>query len=264
MGSMNEVLTNFIQKAVDNVTDLPRYACGEGREAPKVVAHRGAWDLEGCIENTREAFLRAEKLNVWGIEFDLHFTANNEPVVNHDPDFRRLYHQPTLIRELSYLELKKIIPGLLHLKDVLCFKNFHFMIEIKTALTETQLLVLNSHLEKFEAVKDYHLLTLTPEFVRIGPQTPRPAWILVGEFNLPALIRSVVNLNLGGVAGHYLLMNRKTIAYLHSLGKKAGVGFIPSENLFNREWQRGADWVFTNHSERLTRSILAGHNSINN
>jgi len=59
---------------------------------------------------------------------------------------------------------------------------------------------------------------------------------------------------LGGMAGHYLFMTNSLITQLHERGPKAGSGFLPTRNLFNREWARAVDWVFTNHLPALVKS----------
>src|SRR5258708_5286604 len=76
---MNETLSHLLQSACDQVINLPRYLPAENQGAPKIIAHRGAWDGGDCLENSVDAFKRAAKLGAWGIEFDLHFTAANEP-----------------------------------------------------------------------------------------------------------------------------------------------------------------------------------------
>jgi glycerophosphoryl diester phosphodiesterase len=50
---------------------------------PEIIAHRGA--NREAPENTIPAFQRALELGVDGIELDVHVTADNVPVVHHDP-----------------------------------------------------------------------------------------------------------------------------------------------------------------------------------
>jgi glycerophosphoryl diester phosphodiesterase len=81
---------------------------------------------------------------------------------------------------------------------------------------------------------------------------PQEAWILVGDINLKSFARISMERGLGGVAGHYLFMTNSLITQLHE--QKAGSGFLPTRNLFNRERARGVDWVFTNHLPTLVKS----------
>jgi len=110
-------------------------------------------------------------------------------------------------------------------------------------------------LPNWEPINDFHLLTLQPELVRSNSSMPQEAWILVGDINLKSFARISTERGLGGVVGHYLFMTNSLITQLHERGKKAGSGFLPTRNLFNREWARGVDWVFTNHLPALAKSV---------
>jgi len=51
---------------------------------PKIVAHRGFYKTAGSCENTISSLKNAQKLGVYGVEFDVHKTADGELVVFHD------------------------------------------------------------------------------------------------------------------------------------------------------------------------------------
>src|SRR5262245_58341363 len=140
-----------------------------------------------------------------------------------------------------------------HLRKFLALKNLHFMLEVKTALSPDQITILQRQFSKLEPIKDFHLLTLHPELIRPNSSMPQEAWILVGDINLKAFVRISMERGLGGVTGHYLFMTNSLIAQLHERGQKAGSGFLPTLNLFNREWARGVDWVFTNQLPTLVK-----------
>ncbi len=61
---------------------------------------------------------------------------------------------------------------------------------------------------------------------------PGAAWILVGDIGLRSKVNLSIDRRLGGVAGHYLGLTKTMINRLHDNGQKAGVGFVPSPNLF--------------------------------
>ena len=54
----------------------------------KIVSHRGEHDNIGVYENTFAAFDRALAQGTWGIEFDVRWTRDLQPVVAHDPDLK--------------------------------------------------------------------------------------------------------------------------------------------------------------------------------
>ncbi len=250
---MRDLVLSFAEKAADKVLGLRTYP-ESALERPKLIAHRGAWDCPNCPENTMAAFAKARDLGVWGIEFDVHFTRDQVPVINHDPDLFRLHGIRGTIQGMTADELKRSAPMVPTLEEVLSLKGVHFFPEIKTALTPRLLEVLAAHFRELEPITQYHLLALDPDLVRPTAKFPAPAWMLVGQVNLKSLVRISVQRGLGGVAGHYLGMTRMQLDFLRAAGQKAGVGFIPDKNLFNREWGRGVDFVFTNSSFAVTRA----------
>lgn len=52
---------------------------------PKIVAHRGFYVTEGSWENTVSSLANAQKLGVYGVEFDVNLTADDELIVVHGP-----------------------------------------------------------------------------------------------------------------------------------------------------------------------------------
>lgn len=241
----SDYLLELAQQGCDRLFDLRRFPAPSG-PAPKVVAHRGAWNLTDRIENTLAAFREAQRLGAWGIELDLRFTKDGMPVIAHDPDLLRCHKRPDLIADMSFEELGLTAPLVCGLRDVVAITGLHFMIEIKTPLSASHVDRLREVLQGLQPIRDYHLLALSPDLVRFDPILPAKAWILVGELNLRHWVRESLARGLGGVAGHYLGMTSSHIAHLHAAGQMAGAGFIPSRNLLNREWSRGVDWVFTN------------------
>lgn len=247
---MSDLILSFAEQAVDKVLGLRTYP-PPTTERPKIIAHRGAWNRMNLIENTLAAFVKARDLGMWGIEFDVHFTGDHVPVVNHDPDLFRLHEKQGVIASLSSSEIRKLAPAVPTLKEVLALKGLHFLIEIKTPLTPHQVGVLVQHLDGLEPIEHYHLLILDPDLVREHAKLPKKAWMLVGQVQLKSLIRISVERELGGVAGHYLGMSWVMLHRLKANGQRVGVGFTPNKNLLNREWARGVDFVFTNKAEAL-------------
>jgi glycerophosphoryl diester phosphodiesterase len=249
---MVDLILSVAEKAVDKVLGLRTYPePPENIPRPKVIAHRGAWD-QNAPENSLAAFVKARDLGIWGIEFDVHFTKDGVPVVNHDPDLIRLHECESAIMDMTYDEIRQKAPGVPSLKEVLELKGLHFFLEIKAPLTQTQIETLAKHLEGFEPLNDYHLLALNPGLVREHVKLPKRAWMLVGQLSLGSLVKISAQRELGGVAGHYLGMNWILFHRLKAHGQKVGVGFIPNKNLFHREWARGVDFVFTNTAAQLS------------
>jgi glycerophosphoryl diester phosphodiesterase len=252
---MRDLMLEQAQKFCDVLVGMRSYPASSKFPKPKLVAHRGAWDRTANLENTLCAFHRARELGADAIELDVHFTADDVPVVHHDSHLERIFGHQKIIRALTFAELRQLEPAVPLLSEVLEISDVHFFIEIKTPLNRTQLLILEKTLENFSAIQDYHFLVLNPDLVRITPTFKSQAWILVGELHLKYLVEISEAKNLGGVAGHYLGMTDALIRRLHEANQIAGTGFIPNENLFNREWNRSIDFVFTNSVATCTAQL---------
>jgi len=75
---------------------------GPGSQWNPVVAHRGAWKAKSLPENSIAALKEAILLGCAGSEFDVHRTADDSLVVNHDPYFFK-----DTIEKVSFATLAK-------------------------------------------------------------------------------------------------------------------------------------------------------------
>ncbi len=249
---MKSAIASAAQLAMDVIWNLKAHSPASATgEKPKIVAHRGAWNHTTNIENTMQAFKRAQELGAWAIEFDVRFTKDNIPIINHDLDLRRYHRRDEKITDLTFKELRKLAPAVPTLEEVLALKNLHHLIEIKTPINQDQQNTLVQQLSHLKPTQDYHLLTLSPDLVRHHSALPEAAWMLVGELNLTPFVKLSLERGYCGVAGHYLGMTKKCLDQLRNKNQKTGAGFTPTKNLLNREHARGVDWVFTNHLDKL-------------
>ena len=73
----------------------------------KIIAHRGVNDNNKVVENTLESFSNAVKLG-YAIEFDIHLLKDNEIVVYHDDNLKRLTGINKDLKDLTYDDIKDI------------------------------------------------------------------------------------------------------------------------------------------------------------
>lgn len=66
----------------------------------QVIAHRGAWKNTGHPQNTTASFRAAAEMGCHGSECDVHLTADDSLVVNHDPTYNGLEIEKTPYAEL--------------------------------------------------------------------------------------------------------------------------------------------------------------------
>jgi len=100
-----------------------------------IIAHRGIYDNDKVPENSIKSFEEAIKKNI-PIELDIHLTKDNEIVVFHDDNLKRMTGIDKEIKDIKYSELKELkllntkekIPLL---KDVLKLVDGKVLIDIE-------------------------------------------------------------------------------------------------------------------------------------
>ncbi len=226
--------------------------------ACRLVSHRGEHDNRVTRENTLAAFAAAVDAGVWGIEFDLRWTRDLQPVVIHDLDTYRVFDENIVVAEVDLDELQRRLPEVPSLAQVV--ERFggkaHLMIELKCDPTdhdEIRARRLAEVLAALEPVRDYHFLALAPELFEPAEFAGAEACLLVAELNPGVCSRAALAAGFGGLCGHYLLINQRLLRRHREAGQKLGTGFPESRFAFYRELNRGVDWIFTNHACRLAR-----------
>ena len=148
--------------------------CSSRSNAPKVLAHRGFCTEGGVFvtdENTLDALVRAQKMNVDGVEFDVHMTADDSLVIRHDA-----YIAPGLdCQKSNFAEIRAYtlpfgnqIPTLQEwLDQAMKTPRITFAIEIKaheTAAREAQVIsAVLDEVRKRHMEKQVLLLSFKPE-----------------------------------------------------------------------------------------------------
>jgi glycerophosphoryl diester phosphodiesterase len=107
-------------------------------EPIRLIAHRGGIVDDQHAENSPASLNDAIAAGYWMAEVDIRRTKDGEPILQHDPDFRRFYHQPHRVEELTWDEIRRFRaqPGNsapLHFRDLcqLCRGKIRLMLDIK-------------------------------------------------------------------------------------------------------------------------------------
>ncbi len=227
----------------------------------KIVAHRGAHGHNKLArENTLEAFELARKSGVWGIEADVRWTADLVPVISHDPDTLRIFGKKVVIHDVSFDELRRIVPDLPSLAELV--ERFggqtHLMLEVKREKfpdLQRQRQILRNCLAKLKPGEDYHILALDPDLFESLDIMPRSCCLSVAFANMADISEVTLRSPYGGIAGHYILMTESIKAQHEKLGQKVGTGFISSRNCLYREMNRNVEWIFSNDACSLQRIV---------
>lgn len=73
---------------------------------PKIVAHRGFYNAPGADENTISSLAAAQKLGVYGVEFDVNLTADDELIIVHGPKVGNFDAQKDTYAKIKTVVLK--------------------------------------------------------------------------------------------------------------------------------------------------------------
>ncbi|MCU0559870.1 MAG: glycerophosphodiester phosphodiesterase [Desulfobacterales bacterium] len=256
--SLFDRLENLLLPAVDRIyARVPQSNPGAVQlKNCRIVAHRGAHERRGVLENTLPAFDAALAQGVWGIEFDIRWTRDLVPVVIHDPGLQRVFGLPHAVSRCRLEELAAVCPRVPRLADVIhrYGGKLHLMAEIKAEPypdPRRQAQILRELLSGLAPGEDFHLLALDPELFRRAPFVPPHACLPVARLNPAGASRLAARAGYAGVAGHYQLVGGGIIRQQHALGRKVGTGYAGSRSVLLRELRRGVDWIFTNHVARL-------------
>ena len=223
----------------------------------KLVAHRGGHESALLIrENTLAAFDRALSLGCYGIEFDVHASADGVLVVNHDPTLKRLWGHDLAINKLRFNELRALVPAIPSLAEVVALygKRMHLFIELKAPFVSVRALA--EDLQALVPCVDYHLICLDETVLPSLFLFPKESLLLVPTHNnVKKLCQISLQQQYGGVLGHYLLLNNRKINQLQLANQVAGVGFVNSKFSLYRELNRGVHLLFTNNAATVASCL---------
>ena len=226
----------------------------------KIVSHRGEHDGRTVFENTLTAFDGAKAAGVWGIECDLRWTKDLEPVIIHDPDLGRVFDLDTKVCDVTLAELKAVCDRVPSLEEVIrrYGKQLHIMLEIKDETypdPARQNQVLSGLFSALSPREDFHIMTLSPRMFRVIDFVPPSTFIPIARLNSHKLSDLARHENYRGLAGHYLFLTNPMLKKHSDMQQKMGTGYIGSKNCLFRELNRGIEWIFSNNAADLQKIV---------
>jgi glycerophosphoryl diester phosphodiesterase len=226
----------------------------------KIISHRGEHDGETVFENTLTAFDRAKEKGVWGIECDLRWTKDLQPVIIHDPDLFRVFSLNMKVCDVSLAELKAACDLVPTLEEVIrrYGKQLHLMLEIKEEVYPDPAHQNRVLAELFSTLlnrEDFHILTLSPKMFRVIDFVPPSTFLPIARLNFLKLSELARSENYRGLCGHYFFLTNGIIKLHHDQHQKVGTGYIGSKNCLFRELNRGVEWIFSNNAAELQKIV---------
>ena len=253
---------NGLERIIDGFYALwPQPFPGNERlEQCKIISHRGEYDNRSVFENTMPAFDRAREAGVWGLEFDIRWTKDLQPVVIHDPDLKRVFNVDLQVGRTEFQALRDQFPQVPLLSEVLerYGRKLHLMVEIKAETypnPQRQNQILKDCFAALEPGADYHLISLSPEMFDLITFVPPSTFVPIAMWKVSRFSKLALKGEMRGLAGHYFLLNKSILSKHLSCGQKVGTGYPRSKNCLFREINRGVEWIFSNNAEELQQIV---------
>jgi glycerophosphoryl diester phosphodiesterase len=176
----------------------------------KIIGHRGAAGL--ALENSHDSITAALQYNLEAIEFDVRLTADNQVVVVHDSNTKRVSAENVQIRKKTLAELRGLTlhnqEAILTLDDVLdIIKRGRVMIDIKAKGTAE---ILPEVFKRHPKIDPSFSSFIHEELIAVHKLFPDAA-IYVGEHFSPIeIIHAARRLHATGITLNKWLMNPLT------------------------------------------------------
>ncbi len=224
-----------------------------------IVAHRGLSGLE--VENTCSAFIAAGNRSYYGIETDIHRTADGRFVVCHDNNLKRLAGVEIDIESSNFDELQKIIlfdeQGTKSRKDLrLCsLENYisickryekHGVLELKSDFTKEEISQIIDIIKDYKYLENVTFISFVYEnLIKVRQIEPKQAvQYLFGEYS-DEMLENVIK-NKMDVDVYYKALTKESIDFLHSKGLRVNCWTVDNKADAEQLAEWGVDFITTN------------------
>ena len=225
----------------------------------KIVAHRGLSGIE--TENTNAAFIAAGNRSYYGIETDIHRTADGHFVVCHDHDLNRIagvdipVETSTLAQLQSFLLFDK--DGKKDREDLklstlenyiyICKKyEKHCVLELKSDFTDEEISRIINIIQGFDYLEQVTFISFIysnlPKIRKLSPT--QSVQFLFKEFTDEIIDTMVANKM--DVDVYYKALTKEIIHLLHSKGIQVNCWTVDSKEIAEELTEWGIDYITTN------------------
>ncbi len=225
----------------------------------QVVAHRGLSGIER--ENTNAAFVAAGNRSYYGIETDIHRTADGRFAVNHDNDLLRVAGEKVPVEEVSLATAQSVIlfdkddskdradlrvPSLENYISICKKYEKHAVLELKSSFTDEEVARFIDIIKGYDYLEHVTFIAFEYEnLLKIRKLLPdQSVQFLFREFTEEIIERVIADKM--DVDVHYKGLNKEIIDRLHGLGIKVNCWTVnePEDAEQLAEW--GIDYITTN------------------
>lgn len=232
------------------------------KKKAEVIAHRGYWQCEGSAPNSLRSLELAQKIGVYGSEFDVHLTSDDVAVVFHDDTIQGKPIQHTTYAELKDLKLPngERLPTLeQYLARARTLEGMQLIFELKAhASPERDRKAAAQVVEWIKQMDlqgrtDYITFSLEAgkELIRLAPEAD--VYYLGGNL----CPRELKALGFTGLDYSYEAMQEhpEWFADAQRVGLKVNIWTVDDPKKVEKLLDRGVDFITTNYPEEMQKLI---------
>lgn len=225
----------------------------------RVVAHRGLSGIER--ENTNAAFVAAGNRSYYGIETDIHRTADGHFVVNHDATLERVAGEKIPVEEVSLAILQGIVlydkdhtknrldlrPGTLENYISICKKyEKHCVLELKSDFTDGEIAEIIGIISELDYLEQVTFISFTYEnLTKIRSVLPQQSAQFLFSKITDEIVERVIADRLDVDVKHTAL-TREAVDALHAAGLKVNCWTVDDKEAAEALALMGVDYITTN------------------
>ncbi len=229
------------------------------KNSTKIVAHRGLSGIE--TENTNAAFVAAGNRSYYGIETDIHRTADGRFVVCHDNDLKRVAGENISVEESTLAELQNIVlfdkDGTKNREDlrVSILENYisickkygkHCVLELKSDFTDEEISAIVEIIKGFEYLENVTFISFVYANVeKIRKICPaQSVQFLFSAFDdeiIGRLISARIDIDV-----YYKALTKEIVALLHDNGLKVNCWTVDDAEKAEQLVEWGVDYITSN------------------
>ena len=224
----------------------------------RMIAHRGLSGLER--ENTLAAFVAAGQRSYYGVETDVHVTADGEIIVFHDDDLNRLAGIDKVVEECTFAELRAIrlrdlegnvredlcLPSLEEYISVCRYYDKQAILELKNPMAKEKVWEIGERIEKMGYLEKTTFISFAGEnLVYLREKFPQAQAQFLCDECMDADIAFMQENDLDAdVYGEFLTAER--VEKLRKANCKINVWTVDDPVLYERMVALGVDFITSN------------------
>lgn len=227
----------------------------------KMIAHRGLSGIE--TENTAAAFTAAANRTYYGIETDVHVTADGKFIIIHDDDTKRVSDSDYSVEQTDFDTLRSLKlhdnNGLESRSDLvmptpeeyfsICKKyGKKSVFELKNDMDKKYIVQLAKLIDKTGWLENTIFISFSLDnLIKLKSEYPnQPAQYLTGDLSNPEQLAKTLKTNGLGLDAYFGGVTKQTVDIMHQNGVEVNVWTVNSADDAHRLIDMGVDYITTN------------------